>query len=285
MLGVAFSGGGIRSAAQLGIMQALHDAGIKPEVFTGTSGGAIIATLLALGIPPRVALYKFKQSTDILDVAYWHIIKNALTRKPIQGLYKGEKLRNKLRESFEGNLFSDLDNPLGVVTTDLHTGTQVIYTNSLDMDYGQINDDNYVVIPARIMSLSDVVSASCRLPAIFLPHEDGRLLLADGGLTNNLPSDIAKALGATRVISIDMGYAGQKKEIGGLYSILSTSLDIMMERGVDGNKDSLDIYLNPEVYDVSILDFHRIEECFDRGYKYGNDNIERIKEELASVHQ
>jgi predicted acylesterase/phospholipase RssA len=82
-----------------------------------------------------------------------------------------------------------------------------------------------------------------------------------------------------------MGYAGQKKEIGGLYSILSTSLDIMMERGVDGNKDSLDIYLNPEVYDVSILDFHRIEECFDRGYKYGNDNIERIKEELASVHQ
>ncbi|MNE82663.1 hypothetical protein D3C80_1794030 [compost metagenome] len=99
--------------------------------------------------------------------------------------------------------------------------------------------------------------------------ESEGLKLADGGLTNNLPSDVARALGADKVISIDLGYAGMTKATTGIYSILKTSMEIMMERVVDINKDEYGIYLNPQIFDVTVLEFDRADECFARGYAYG----------------
>jgi NTE family protein len=70
-LGVAFSGGGAKASSQLGIMQALYEEGIKPEIFAGTSAGSIVATLLALGNSPETAFSHFKNTLDIIDIAYY----------------------------------------------------------------------------------------------------------------------------------------------------------------------------------------------------------------------
>lgn len=284
-LGVAFSGGGVRSAAQLGIMQVLEENGIKPTIFTGTSGGAIVATLLALGMSPREAFEKFNKTNNVLDVAYWNILKCWLTKQPITGIYSGNKLRMILTDIFNDSRFvniSETGNTLAVVSTDIQNGKQIIFSNRIAIDTEFVNDDNYQFIKSNVMELAFAVSASTRLPAVFVPIALDNMLLVDGGLVNNLPSDIAWSLGADRVISIDLGYAGQTNQIGGLYSILKQSLDVMMERGVDANMDDMDIYMNPNIFDVKVLDIKRSHECFERGYDYGKKNIGRI---IASLEE
>lgn len=295
-LGVALSGGGVRSAAQLGIMQALLESGIKPTIFAGTSGGAIVATLLALGYTPKEAFREFKKTNDVLDIAYWEIFKSVFTRKSINGLYRGKKLEKVLDEIFKEKWFTNVENRLAVVTTNINDGRQIIFSNYLNPDVTKINDDNFKFVPSLGTHLSYAVSASTRLPALFMPKKftdisipmhDGikhlkfdHLALVDGGLVNNLPSDIAFSLGAERVISIDLGYTGKAREVEGIYPILKQSMDIMQERVVDSNLKNMDIYLNPEIYDVKVLDLDRIDECFERGYAYGKANINKIMNSL-----
>lgn len=297
-LGIALSGGGVRSASQLGIIQALMEKGISPTIYTGSSGGAIVATLLALGNEPEEALKKFKLTNDVLDIAYWEFIKSLFKRSTPSGIYKGKRLEGILDELFEGKYFSNIDSEtrLAVVAANINDGKQVIFHNrlSLSIDVSKINDDNFLLAPSLGVSLSHAVSASTRLPAVFMPkpHLDvlyspsdssfkcESMLLVDGGIVNNLPSDLAYALGADKVVSIDLGYTGKAREINGLYPIIKQSIEIMQERVVDTNMKSMGIYLNPEIFDVKVLDISRIDECFKRGYDYGVANVDIVIEKL-----
>lgn len=273
MIGLALSGGGVRSAAQLGIVQVLHEEGIKPSVFAGTSGGSIVAALLAFGYDPHLALGEYKKSSNLLDLAIAHMLKGVLTRRGIKGIYKGQKLEDALSRSFCNSTFDYPVNLLGIVSTDITSGRQIVFTNDCAIRTSLIHDDNLVAICDLNVPISAAVSASCRIPGVFIPKAMGPYTLVDGGITNNLPSDVARALGADTVISIDLGYAGRTTMPNGMYGIMKTSMEIMMERIVDINQDAYGIYLNPEIFDVNVLDFSRADECFERGYAYGKKMI------------
>jgi NTE family protein len=288
-LGVAFSGGGVRSAAQLGIMQYLYEQEIKPTIFAGTSGGSIVATLLALGYEPKEALELFRKVDNIKDIAYWHILSRLFSRKPIEGLFKGDRLRRVLEDIFGDKWAS---HQLAVVTTDINSGTQVIFTNSFKFDRSKINDDNFQRKYRREYSLGrnlpSVVASSCSIPALFIPREFGDLLLVDGGITNNLPSDVVWAMGADKVVSIDLGYSGKRGNISGIHEILSQSLHVLMEREVDNNSKDFGIYLNPEVFDVGMLQMTAIDYCYWKGYRYAKDNywaVHKYLKDDASVQR
>jgi NTE family protein len=279
-LGVAFSGGGVRSASQLGIMQAFYENGIRPEIFTGTSGGSVIATLLAMGIEPVKALELFKDVHDVKDIAYFHILKSILTKQKIQGIFKGDRLEKSLEIIFDSKALDDVKYPLGIVSTNLINGRQVIFSNKEAVSLSKINDSFFdwkCSSSANKLNLKDIVRASCGLPVVFLPKKIGDNMLVDGGLTNNLPSDIADALGADRVISIDLGYYGENYQLGGIYSIMKQTFDIIYKRDVDNNTKSFDILLNPKVYDVNVLDTTEIYDCYDRGYEYGKNIVLAVK--------
>jgi NTE family protein len=281
-IGLALSGGGVRAAAQLGIVKALYEAGIKPEIFTGTSGGSIVATLLALGLEPDKAFEFFKETADIFDVAYWHIIKGLFTKSEIKGLIKGKKLEKALDIIFDGKTLGDIKFPYAVVATNLRNGKECIFSNVRPVFPDRINNDSYCWFAVSTDKLKDVVRASCSFPGVFIPKEAYSDNLVDGGLTNNLPADIAKTLGADRVISISLSNQPHLfEDKHGIISILSRSFGIIFDRDEDNNQKDFDILLKPDVDSVGLFTMSDITDAYNIGYKYGNDNIEMIKSSLC----
>lgn len=277
-LGIAFSGGGVRGASHLGFMAALHSEGIYPEVYVGTSAGAIVASLLAYGYTPAGAFLKFAEANQKLtDIAYGHILKGLFTKAKIEGVYKGNRLHDTLSELLENVHINDVPRTLGIISTEIDNGSQVIFSNQYPTDFNKLNDDNinwhYTVV--EDIPLADVVVASSSIPGLFVPRRIRGCKLVDGGITNNLPSDVAWALGADKVISLDLGYSGHIPANGAI-DILHKSFNILMERTVDGNNKNYGIYMNPEIYDVKALETNRINECFDRGFAYGKSKIHEI---------
>jgi NTE family protein len=283
-IGIAFSGGGIRGASHLGIAQALYENGIKPTIFTGTSSGSIVATLLAMGYEPKEAFKLFEKVDNVVDIAYLHILKGLLTKGKIKGMAKGDKLYRILDNIFGGVLLEDIPRSvqLAIVTTKIDTGTQSIFTNGVyPIDAQHIKDTNMNWSALALEKVSSVVRASCSIPGVYIPQKIGKYDYIDGGITNNLPSDIALSLGADKVISVDLGYSGKLRETKDVFEIVSQSMYILMEGVVDGHIVEDSLYLNPEIYDVGSLEIERVKECYDRGYEYAQANMDKILKGLS----
>ena len=277
-VGLALAGGGARGAGHLGIVKALYENHIFPEIFTGTSAGSICASMLAFGYSPDKALKEFESiSSGMVDIAYGYLLKHVFSPTTVEGFVYGDVLEDKLELLFRGKSLSKLHSPLGIVATDIDKGKQVIFSNLRQdqIDNSKVNDTDYIWLSDDAYLLSDVVRASSSMPPVFIPKIIKDMKLVDGGVTNNLPSDIAKALGAEKVISIDLGSANEVKTKG-IIDIAHESINILMSRVVDGNRNDFGLYLNPQIFDVTALDVHRIQECFDRGYAYGQSQIDNI---------
>jgi NTE family protein len=283
-IGIAFSGGGIRGASHLGIAQALYENGINPTIFTGTSSGSIVATLLAMGYEPKEAFKLFERVDNIVDIAYLHILRGLLTKSTVKGMAKGNKLHSILDSIFGGVLLDDISKSvqLAIVTTKLDTGTQTIFTNGFyPVDFKHIYDTNINWSAQYSEKISDIVRASCSIPGVYIPQKIGNYDYIDGGITNNLPSDIALSLGADKVISVDLGYSGKLRETKDVFEIVSQSMYILMEGVVDGHVVEDSLYLNPEIYDVGSLEIEKVKECYNRGYEYAQANMDKILKGLS----
>ncbi|WP_336784030.1 patatin-like phospholipase family protein [Paenibacillus illinoisensis] len=283
-LGIALGGGGVRSAAQLGVVQALLEDGIVPEIYAGTSGGSIAASLLALGYEPIKAFEKFKVTRNVLDIAFVHIIAGMTSKeKMIQGLFKGKRLEKSLNQIFDGKRIGEIEKPLGIATTNLIDGSQLIFTNETQYDWSKIEYAYTEWNSWGDLNLSEIVRASCSLPAVFLPKQLDYRTLVDGGLTNNLPSDIAFAMGADRVVTIALSSYESNYKLEGIPSILRQTVDIVTKRNVDIDARYHDMTLRLPLDDVNILDFERLEECFTRGYVAGKEKLPLIRESLSNL--
>ena len=175
-VGVAFSGGGIRGLAHLGVLQVLEEAGIPVDVAAGTSMGGIVAGLYAAGVPVQ-DLVGVGKKLGIMDFASpdgrW------------QGLFGHKKLAQFLADLLGAQdiTFEDLRIPAAVVAADVETGELVV------LDEGPL-------IPALL--------ATSAFPIVFSPmYYRGRWLI-DGGTLNNLPVDVVRQMGADRVIGVDV---------------------------------------------------------------------------------
>lgn len=280
-IGMAFAGGGVRGSAHLGIVKAMRENGIYPEIYAGASAGAVVASLLAKGYEPDEALEKFSLANKkMIDIAYGHIFNGMLTRKKIQGFVKGDKLESVLDKMFDGGKMSEIEAPLAIITTDIDGGRQIVWSNQFQgVDLLAVNDDNFQWMLGHHTSTSEILRASCGLPPAFIPKQVLNLKLIDGGITNNLPSDVVKAMGADKVISVDLGYAGQVKT-DGFVDVAHMAVNLLMERVTDGNSKDYGLYLNPKIYDVTALDTSQLENCYKRGYVYGLSQIDNIVKSL-----
>lgn len=283
-VGLALGGGGVRGSAHLGIVKALYENKIYPEIYAGTSAGSIVASLLAFGYSPDMALKEFENiSNNMVDIAYGYMLKHVLSPLEIEGFIKGDILENQLDKMFKGSRISKVNPSLGIVATDINKGKQIVFSNAT-ADLSKVNDDNVEWFSSSSLDvlLHEAVRASSSMPLAFIPKYIGDLKLVDGGLSNNLPSDIAKALGAEKVISVDLGSAHDVKT-NGAFDIAIESINVFMARVIDENRENFGIYLNPEISDVSALQFERIQECYERGYKYGLSQIDNIVKYLEEV--
>lgn len=174
-IGLALGGGSARGWAHIGVIRALADAGIEPDIVCGTSIGALVGAAYVDSDLDRledwVRSLRLQTVVSFLDFSL-----NG-------GLIKGDKLIEFFRSHFVDRDIRELARPFGAVATDLQRGREVWL---------------------REGSVSDAVHASIALPGLFAPvQRDGRWLV-DGGLVNPVPVSLCRAMGADIVIAVDL---------------------------------------------------------------------------------
>ena len=174
-IGLALGGGSARGWGHIGVIRALADAGIEPDLVCGTSVGALVGAAYVGGELDRledwVRSLRLQTVVSFLDFSL-----NG-------GLIKGDKLIAFFRQHFVDRDITELARPFGAVATDLHRGREVWL---------------------REGRVTDAVRASIALPGLFTPvHHDGRWLV-DGGLVNPVPVSLCRAMGADIVIAVDL---------------------------------------------------------------------------------
>ncbi len=178
-LGLALSGGGARGLAHIGVLKALEEADIRPCCIAGTSMGAVVGALYTAGHGVDTLEREALQLTGL-----GKLLKFVDWLPSWRGLMNGQSISNHLEKLLgPGLTFADLTLPLGVTATDLTSRRGVEITSGLVLD---------------------AVRASLSLLGIFQPVHRGGQRLVDGGFLNHLPVELARKLGATVIIAVDV---------------------------------------------------------------------------------
>jgi NTE family protein len=286
-VGIAFAGGGVRGAAHLGILQALEENGIKADMYAGTSAGSIVATMKALGKTNEECLKMMEEAnSDLIDIAYWDIIKNLPNKfAELDGLLKGDKLKKYLIKHLGESFLRNVKHPLSVISTDINTGSQVVFSSYCfsKRELRLIDDKIKGYDRYSPLALPYIVYASCTVPGIFQPMTYDSMKLVDGCLTNNLPANMLKLMGADKVIAIDLNQRNPKvKKVNGLFNILGQSTAVLIDQNelLSTGIASDSIVLRPDMTEFGQLDFNRVKECYEQGYRYGLSIVTKVKESL-----
>jgi len=270
---LVLSGGGARGLAHIGVLKVLAQLKVPIDCVAGTSMGAIVGGLYASGetaaqIEATVRTVDwqeaFRDRPPRRDLAFRRKQddRNFLVRLPIglkhgefllpKGLIQGQKLEETLRRLTlpYGSVtsFDRLPTPFRAVATDLETGKAVI------LDRGD---------------LAEAMRASMSAPGVFAPVDDHGRLLVDGGLTENLPIDVARAMGADVLIVVDVGFPLQsRRHLDSALAISNQMLAILVRRDAERQKATLsarDILITPDLGATGSTDFSIVAQTIERG--------------------
>ncbi len=251
--GIVFSGGGTRGFAYIGVIKAFLESGIDFDMVAGTSVGSIIGAFYAANVPLNIMeerAVKMKQ-TDIFSSKI----------KLIPS--KTERLEEFVAEILDGKEFDDLVKPFCAVAVDIKTGTEVHISSGGKGD------------------LVKAIAGSCAIPGVFnaVPFKDMNLL--DGGLTNNIPADALREMGADIVISIDInptrGYGTDSLKT---VELLKAALRILMKSNAVNGYVHSDYIIKLDLSKFSQLKIENMDEMIQLGYELTMQQIPEIKRVL-----
>ncbi|MFR9166078.1 MAG: patatin-like phospholipase family protein [Dysgonomonas sp.] len=236
-LGVALSGGGAKGFAHLGVLQALEEAGLKPDVMSGTSAGALAGVLYADGHSPK-DIASFFSNKDFRDFAAFSI--------PHAGIFKIDKLNHFLKKHLKARNFNELKIPFRIVATDIENGVSTTFSS------GEL-------IPAVI--------ASCSYPIVFSPMEINGVHYSDGGLFKNFPVSVIRGE-CEKVIGVNVSPLTVQKYKNSLLYIIERSFHYMSISNTLLDRELCDILIeSTKVSKFSMFSLDHVQEIYDIGYK------------------
>ena len=279
---LVLSGGGAKGIAHIRVLQALDSLGIVPDLIIGTSMGSVVGGLYAMGysgdsianiannanwdylLAGDISLSEvsveekseFKKYLIELDVVNWFPKLNT-------SLLRDQNLREFLTlltfPVYDIDNFDDFSIPFRAMTTDIVNGKEVI------LDKG---------------SLSLAMRASMSIPSIFQPVAYKNTLLVDGGILNNFPTDVAKAMGADIIIGSEVGSGMLPKDkLDNMSSILFQASMLSSNLKIKKNKEICDILIDHAPYiDYSTSDFNKSKEIFKEGAIATNNKLSALVE-------
>ncbi|HEY7388178.1 MAG TPA: patatin-like phospholipase family protein, partial [Bryobacteraceae bacterium] len=280
-IAVALQGGGAKGLAHIGVLQWLEDHHIPVDYIAGTSMGGLVGGLYATGHSPAEIQRIVKDvdwdsvlsgATPYPDLAFRRKedlrafpnalelgLKNGL--QPPGGLNSGQAVRfiidrNVLPYS-DGRSFDTFPIPFRCVATDLVSGKAVVFRDG---------------------SLPDALRATMSIPGVFSPvREDGKIL-ADGGLLNNLPTDVARQMGADIVIGVHLTTGPvAPQNLRSLFQVAGGSTDVMIDANELRGMEQADILITVNLPGFSTLDFSRVQEIIPKGYAAANERASLLK--------
>lgn len=272
-LGLVLGGGGARGFAHIGLVRALEEAGRPIDLIGGTSMGAFFGALLACGADSRelrrIAMETFVQQNYLNDFVL-----------PRVSLIRGRRFSARLRTIFGEQMIEEL--PLGYfcVSTNLTRGAAVVH---------------------RQGPVSLWVGTSMAVPGVAPPVVWNGDLLADGAITNSLPTDVMQAEGRGPIIASDVSTEGALSMPGvdgpdpealfrrngdtpapRLADILFRSATLTSESGTRARAARADLYLRMPVSGIGLFDWKRVDEVIERGYRHAQLALEGFGERDGS---
>ena len=288
-IGLALGSGAARGWAHIGVIRALEEAGVQPDIVAGSSIGAVVGAAYAGGntsiFEDWVRALDRQQLASYFDLAFRG------------GLIKAKRVFDALEDTFGSQTIETMATPYAAVATDLSTGQEVWL---------------------REGSLFDALRASVALPGLLTPAHIGDRWLVDGGLVNPVPVSVCRALGADIVIAVDLNttligrrmhaeeddrlasrrtsrlieavpgsFQGRLQELAvdvrtrlgledpadretpppSIYSVIANSVNIMQVRITRSRMagDPPDVLVAPQLADFGLLDFDRADEAISEG--------------------
>ena len=274
-LGLALSGGGIKGAAHIGVIQALQEENIHADIIGGTSIGSIVAALYAMEYTPKEMLKLFNYFSKLIfknSAMYTDPRGKKLLSIQAGGLYSGENIAFAIEEAGKyKNIkkLQDLKIPIVIPAVDLRDSEKYVFTNM-----GKIND-KYL----NKADISIAVRASSSYPAIFAPCIYNKHKFVDGGILDNIPVEEVKKIGADKVIAVRFKLNKTSRTIG-LRSTLNKAIDIMFSKIEGEEVKKADYVIQIDTQDVNPFDFKQSNKCYKYGYLQAKKEIDNIKKML-----
>lgn len=250
VVGVALGGGFARGIAHIGVLRVLEENGIPIDLLAGTSVGALVGAAYASGATLD-ELERQGMLTHFRDFGRWTISR--------MGMATNERLEGFLRRFTTVRTFEEMKIPFGIVSTDLVTGETVCFTK------GEVG-------PA--------LRASCAYPGLFIPVEHEGRMLVDGFLTEHVPTESLRGMGADVVIAVhlDPGQPDQKPK--NTIEVIGRSFSIIQEQTPPRWLRYADVILQPTVKDIHWDDFQKTPQLVATGVEAARAALPEIQAAL-----
>ena len=290
-IGLVLGGGGAKGAAEVGVLKVLEEKGIRPDYIAGTSIGAIVGGLYACGYSAADldTLFRTQEWLSLIGDRKRDLRNSVLTERDGVVYIFGFPVRGHTKKT------ETKESALGILG-----GTNITFLlDSLTKKYDGISSFDSLPIPFRcvavdLMGQKEVIMDSCELelamrasisiPGAFKPVKWKGKLLVDGGMLNNLPVDVVRAMGADIVIAVDLEQTQHEerdfslKETFGIGGILDWAVSRPDWKKNKANREDADIYINPQLaeYGVSSFGKESISTMIERGEKAARAASEQL---------
>ena len=279
-IGLALSGGGAKGLAHVGVLKVLEEQNIKIDYITGTSMGAVVASLYSAGYTPD-------QIENILVDINWNgYISGELDNKkiPLEKKLNNQKYAATVRYDKEFNL--SLPKGFG--------STEIIYLRlkKLLANVDNINDFDKLPIPLRIITtdlnsgkavalskgdLARAITASVAIPTILDPVEINGNLYVDGLISRNLPVEDVINMGADIVIASDVGNEVKDNKDYNILSVMNQLVTIQSASSTQHQREMATILISPDIQAYNATDMKRGREFITLGFEAAQEKIPDLK--------
>jgi NTE family protein len=260
--GLVLSGGGARGMAHIGVARALHEHGFDIDVVMGTSIGALVGAAIALewdilSLVGKAA--RFCRANQLFEITI-----------PRLSLLAGRNVRTSLARWFGDLQIEDTPIPYSCVSTNLNTATLAVH---------------------QAGSLQLWTRASAAVPGVFPPVVVGETVHVDGGVLNNMPSDLIRETGAGFVLGVDVGAGATppQQDINLLSSRVPLNiLELLIRVGCLGDdarwalrRKQCDVLIVPPLSKFGLLNFKAYQEIIELGYRAALESLTLLETKLV----
>lgn len=237
-IGIALGGGGARGFAHLGVLKALEEKGIKPDIISGVSAGALIGAFIASGFSYSKILKALKNK-GVMAYSKWQY--------PRHGLFSLVGLEKEIKKHIKTKKIENLKIPLFIAVSNLNDG-RVEYIKEGD--------------------LLKYLLASVSIPVLFSPVEMNNTMYVDGGLFDNLP--ISPLINKCDIIiAVNVSPIQKVEKFDNLVQVASRTFQLGVHSNVIRHKEKCSLLIEPTgLRDYEILNGNKAQEIFELGYEY-----------------
>ena len=253
---LALSGGAVRCAGHIGVLDTLTRAGIPIDGVAGTSGGAFVGALHASG---RYTIAQIEALA--LEMTWWRLLAPSLS---CRGFWSSEKIGAVLRRFLGTATFADLQHPFVAIACDLRTGKLVALAEG---------------------EVARAVQASCSLPVVFTPTTIQGRLLVDGGAVSQLPVSAAQtAFPGSVVVGVDVNCgAAEAARLTNMVQIGVQVVSLFARQNAARERRHADVMIDVDASEVPLYDLRKMALMVGRGRDAATTVLDAVRRAVGFV--